>query len=188
MRMKMMGVAFGLLMLAVLQTVVAEAAQEFYFSAVGARQGVFKGEARQKGMENKIVGLTFDYSVVSPRDPASGMATGKRQHRPIRIIKPWGASSTQFFTALVMNEVLSNVTIDFFSINTATGQLVLDHTVKLTNASVASITHHSDNGVVEEKAGKAPAYESIELTFQQIEIIDQLNKGMAMDSWLATAQ
>lgn len=184
MRMKMMGVALGVLVLSVMQTVVADAAQEFYFSAVGARQGVFKGEARQKGLEGKIVGLTFDYSVVSPRDPASGLATGKRQHRPVRIIKPWGASSTQFFTALVMNEVLSNVTIDFFSIS-ATGQMVLDHTVKLTNASVASITHHSDNGVVEEKTGKAPAYESIELTFQQIEIIDQLNKGMAMDAWLA---
>ncbi len=184
MRMKLMGVALGVLTLALMQTVVADAAQEFYFSAVGVRQGAFKGEARQKGLENKIVGLTFDYSVVSPRDPATGQATGKRQHRPIRIIKPWGASSTQFFTALVTNEVLSNVTIDFFSINLA-GQSVLDHTVRLTNATVAGITHHSDNGVVEEKAGKAPAYESIELTFQQIEIIDHLNKGMAVDSWMA---
>lgn len=187
MRMKMMGLAFGVFVLAVMQTVVAEAAQEFYFSAVGTRQGVFKGESLRKGLESKIVGLTFDYSVVSPRDPASGLATGKRQHRPIRIIKPWGASSTQFFTALVTNEVLSNVTIDFFSINVTTGQMVLDHTFKLTNATVANITHHSDNGVVDEKSGKAPSYESIELTFQQIEIIDHLNKGIAVDSWLAVA-
>lgn len=187
MRMKIMGLALGVLVLALMQSVVAEAAQEFYFSAVGVRQGVFKGESLRKGFEGKITGLTFDYSVVSPRDLATGQATGKRQHRPIRIIKPWGASSTQFFTALVTNEVLSNVTIDFFSISVTTGQMVLDHTVKLTNATVTSITHHSDNGVLEEKLGKTPPYESIELTFQQIEILDHLNKGAAMDSWLAIA-
>lgn len=185
MRMKMAGMALGVLVLALMQSVVAEAAQEFYFSAIGARQGAFKGESTRKGFENKIVGLTFDYSVVSPRDPATGQATGKRQHRPVRIIKPWGASSTQFFAALVTNEVLPSVTIDFFSMSVTTGQMLLDHTVKLTNATVAGITHHSDNGVVEEKTGKAPAYESIELTFQQIEVIDHLNKGMAMDQWMA---
>ena len=33
--------------------------------------------------------------VVSPRDSASGMATGKRQYAPVRITKEWGAASPQ---------------------------------------------------------------------------------------------
>jgi hypothetical protein len=33
--------------------------------------------------------------VVSPRDAASGMATGKRQHKPITVVKEWGAASPQ---------------------------------------------------------------------------------------------
>jgi hypothetical protein len=33
------------------------------------------------------------YSVKSPRDAASGQATGKRQHAPIRIVKEWESSS-----------------------------------------------------------------------------------------------
>ena len=33
--------------------------------------------------------------VVTPRDAASGMATGKRQHAPVRITKEWNAASPQ---------------------------------------------------------------------------------------------
>ena len=33
--------------------------------------------------------------VVTPRDSASGMATGKRQHAPVRITKEWNAASLQ---------------------------------------------------------------------------------------------
>ena len=33
--------------------------------------------------------------VISPRDSASGMATGKRQHAPVKITKEWGAASPQ---------------------------------------------------------------------------------------------
>jgi hypothetical protein len=39
--------------------------------------------------------LTSAYYVVSPRDSASGMPTGKRQHSPIKIVKEWGAASPQ---------------------------------------------------------------------------------------------
>jgi hypothetical protein len=34
-------------------------------------------------------------SVVTAREAGSGMATGKRQHAPIRITKEWGAASPQ---------------------------------------------------------------------------------------------
>ena len=33
--------------------------------------------------------------IVSPRDSASGMASGKRQYAPVKIIKEWGAASPQ---------------------------------------------------------------------------------------------
>ena len=36
------------------------------------------------------------YNVKSPRDSASGMASGKRTHKPIKIIKEWGPSTPQF--------------------------------------------------------------------------------------------
>lgn len=33
--------------------------------------------------------------VVMPRDSGSGMATGKRQHKPVTFVKEWGAASPQ---------------------------------------------------------------------------------------------
>jgi hypothetical protein len=36
------------------------------------------------------------YNVQSPRDSASGMASGKRTHKPIKIYKEWGPSTPQF--------------------------------------------------------------------------------------------
>lgn len=35
------------------------------------------------------------YSVTSPRDPASGQASGKRMHKPVTIVKEWGAATPQ---------------------------------------------------------------------------------------------
>jgi hypothetical protein len=36
------------------------------------------------------------YNVKSPRDSASGMASGKRTHHPVTFVKEWGASTPQF--------------------------------------------------------------------------------------------
>lgn len=33
--------------------------------------------------------------VITPREAASGMATGKRQYAPVKIVKEWGAASPQ---------------------------------------------------------------------------------------------
>jgi hypothetical protein len=40
----------------------------------------------------KLTGASY---VIAPRDPASGMATGRRQYRPITIVKEWGAASPE---------------------------------------------------------------------------------------------
>jgi hypothetical protein len=35
------------------------------------------------------------YQVISPRDAASGQASGKRMHKPFTIVKEWGAATPQ---------------------------------------------------------------------------------------------
>ena len=39
--------------------------------------------------------LTSSSYAISPRDSASGMATGKRQYAPVKIVNEWGAASPQ---------------------------------------------------------------------------------------------
>lgn len=179
--MKAFGLAVGLCAVMLFGAAAAQAAQEFYVSITGVRQGPFPGEIIRKGFEGKIAGLNFDYSVVSPRDPVTGVATVKRQHRPIRIKKAWGASSTSLFTALMTNESLPSVVIDFFSAD-PNGVMVLDHTIKLTNASVASIAHNSESLGA---AATVPPTETVEFVFQQIELLNHRTKSAAMDSMTA---
>src|SRR5438552_3929653 len=60
----------------------------------GTRQPRFKGETiRGRQSPDRIPVLAFDYAIASPRDIATGQASGKRQHQPVRIVKEWGAST-----------------------------------------------------------------------------------------------
>lgn len=54
--------------------------------------------------------VVLSHSVVSPRDAASGLATGKRQHKPMSISKTMDKSSPKLFN-LVVTEPGSSVTI-----------------------------------------------------------------------------
>src|SRR5580700_6980301 len=43
--------------------------------------------------------VSFNFGVQSPRDPQTGLATGKRQHEPIIVTKPADKSSSILFQA-----------------------------------------------------------------------------------------
>jgi hypothetical protein len=42
--------------------------------------------------DGKLTGSSY---IISPRDSSSGMATGRRQYAPVKIVKEWGAASPQ---------------------------------------------------------------------------------------------
>jgi type VI secretion system secreted protein Hcp len=149
-----------------------------YVSITSARQGKFRGEIPRKGYENKIAALNFEYGVAIKPDAATGLPTGKRQHRPIRIVKTWGAASTQLFSALTANEVLNTVVIDFVVVNPTTGAEVLDHTITLTNATTTSVQYQMEN-----VNGQFTQVESVEFTFQKITMTDAKSQTMAGDDW-----
>jgi type VI protein secretion system component Hcp len=67
----------------------------FSVTIEGTKQGVF---AAAKG--GNIAGLRFGYTVKSPRDAATGQATGRRQHGPVVVTKMVGTASPQIFQAL----------------------------------------------------------------------------------------
>jgi type VI secretion system secreted protein Hcp len=152
---------------------VAQAAPDFYVAVSGAIQGPFKGELVGKGLEGKFSGSNFEYEVILSHDSLTTQLKQKRQHKPIRIQKAWGPASLQFYSALLKNELLA-VTIDFVVPDPATGQPILDHTIKLSGASVASFRSHS-------APGQIPAYDLVELVFQKIELIDHKLKAAVAD-------
>ena len=158
-------------------------AYEFYVTVESKRGGKFREEPTGvKGKATgKITGLAFDYSVDSPRDAATGMASGKRVHHPISFVKQWGASSPQFFSALVNNDVLTSVLFEFVS-TTDLGKPQVVHTIKLTDAGLASIEQfvaHDDQDVHD-----ARPLERISMTFRKIEITNLDGNTTAVDDWM----
>lgn len=111
-------------------------------AVTGQRQGVFS--------KTKIPVFAVSHEIVSPRDPASGLPTGKRQHKPITMTMQWGATTPKFISALATNENLTSVLIGLLR----NGKQVA--TIKLTNASVSDYVQ-TDQGV------------QISMTYQKIE-------------------
>jgi type VI secretion system secreted protein Hcp len=135
------------------------------FSAKGQKTGQFHGG---DGSQTLIDFSGFTEGVVSPRDPASGLPTGKRQHKPITITKEIDASSPLLYNACVTNENLSEVVINLYSPGGSTPTT----TVKLTNASCADLEHDGQT-------------EKVSFTFQKIEWT-YINGGItASDDWEA---
>jgi type VI secretion system secreted protein Hcp len=145
----------------------------------GTRQGKFKGDSPAIPFKDQSRVLKFSYDVVSPRDVFTGQASGKRQHKPIVITREPGAASPQFFTALVTNEILKSVVIQFFRTN-VTGVNELQQVITLTNATISDFRQYvGDDG---------RWLEDVACVFQQIQIENKPGKTIAADSWVAGAR
>lgn len=135
----------------------------FSITIQGQQQGTFPGTTKEG-----ITGLRFSHMVVSPRDVASGLPSGKRQHRPVVFTKTVGTASPQIFKALVANEGLPSVVV------TVPG----GYTIKLTNASVSEVKQYTEviNGAV-------TVLEDVSFTYQKIEVRDPTTGAVAVDDW-----
>ena len=172
----------AVIVLALGVTAQANAAFQARVSIKGAKQGQLKGEAMGKGLEGWIPIYGFQYEVTSPRDLATGAASGKRQHRPITIVKEWGAATPQIFNALVSNEVLPVVVFQFLRTN-ANGEVFVFQTVTLTNATISSLKQYS--GGLPGAPSDLRLLEDVSFTFQKIEIENKTGNTTAMDDWSA---
>ncbi len=110
-----------------------------YLTMTGDRQGVIKGSVTTKGFEGTMEIYSYTHSIVSPRDAASGLPTGKRQHKPITITKPIDKATPLLYNSLVTNENIKDWKLQFYRIS-PTGTLENFYTIQLTNAAIASIT------------------------------------------------
>lgn len=115
----------------------------------GQKTGVFKGDSLQKGHADQIVVSAFALDLVSPRDPATGQATGRRTYKPIMVTKEMDQSSPQFMNAAATNENLLTVVINFYE-TTRTGAEVNFYRVTLTDAHITEVSQHTAGSTVDE--------------------------------------
>jgi len=120
----------------------AARADTVIMTARGAK-GEIKGGLTQKGREGAMQCLQFETEVSAPVDVASGRATGKRQHKPIRCAKRVDSASTQLLNALLKGEALPEVTFKVFAADRA-GRELQTYTIALKNASITGIKQSLD--------------------------------------------
>ena len=95
-----------------------------------------------------VFGLSHE--IISPRDSASGLPTGKRQHKPFTITKPVDKASPLLFASLVNGEPVS---VEVTSFSRTGGRWMPLVTARLDNAFVAAIGPQSaDDRPTEEVA------------------------------------
>lgn len=161
---------------------LAPTALNFYVTMVGMRSGPIKGGVTLKGHENTIKGLKFDYTLIAPRDAATGQPTGKRQHYPIVFVKEWDRASPVLLNVIVTNETLKSVTFEFWRTSTL-GMEQKFYTIQLINASISSY-HHYIGKADEVDELSAPQLEDIGLVYQKL-ITTYTDGGItAEDDWL----
>jgi type VI secretion system secreted protein Hcp len=152
----------------------AQAAVDAYLKIEGTKQGKFKGETA--GIHaGTIAVVEFNYQPQSPRDAATGQASGKRMHETVRIVKEVDASSPQLMKAMSTNEVLNDVLIEFVHPGSG-GKEEVYKTMRLMDAVISAVHRTGGAG-----AGKAGEREEITFTFQKIEMTSRNGKTMATD-------
>jgi type VI secretion system secreted protein Hcp len=158
----------------------------------GKKTGQYKGEGIQDKRKDKwIPVLCFNNEIVAPRDAATGQASGKRQWKPVKVVKEWGAASPQALQSCSTNEVLTEVDLEFTKTN-PNGEEYVYQTIKLTDATIAQVRRFtgSEEGA-EGTSRHSSAEDTMELeewsfTFRKIEVEDKDGKTSFMDDWAAT--
>jgi type VI secretion system secreted protein Hcp len=126
-----------------------------------------------------VIGV--DHEVVSPRDAASGLPTGKRQHKPLVITKEVDKSSPLLYNAMVTNENIKSWKMDFWQPDPQ-GKEKQHYTIELSNASISSIRLEMLNNKVPENM-QFKEREFVAFTYQKIIWTWQDGGITAEDDW-----
>jgi type VI secretion system Hcp family effector len=113
----------------------------------GSKQSAFKHQSTIKSRAGTSVVTRSWHEIEAPRDAHTGLASGKRHHLPFQVEMPVDSSLINYQTAIVSNEVLTTVLINFYQTTANTlvqggaagagGETKPCYTVELTNAVVS---------------------------------------------------
>ncbi|MBN1124305.1 MAG: Hcp family type VI secretion system effector [Sedimentisphaerales bacterium] len=152
-----------------------------YLTLEGQNQGAIEGSVTQAGREGQIMVIATSHSVSSPRDPVSGLLTGKRQHQPFRITKEIDRSTPLLMNALVNNERLTRFELRYWQ-PSAAGPEVQYYTIILHDAYIVSIQQEMLNNKYPENM-QYKEREHISFMYRAIEWVFEDGGIAATDDW-----
>ena len=152
-----------------------------YLTLTGETQGKIEGDVTEAGREGMIEVNGWNHEVLQTRDAASGLPTGKRQHKPLTITKRIDKSSPLLMNILVTNENITNLTLELFQAS-RTGAEEPSLLIELVNATVADIRIEQLNNKYPENT-QQEVREHVSFTYQRIVFTWLPTGSTAEDTW-----
>jgi type VI secretion system secreted protein Hcp len=168
----------------------AAAALNSYLKIKPSKGTEIKGGVTMKDELGSLKVLKVSHQIVSPRDAASGQATGKRQHKPLEVTVELDQAWPRVLGALVGNEQIGEVVLTHYAIDQKSGADVKQFEMKLLGASISGYTLNHSDGSGETAGAKhtskhdVPASVTLSFTYQKIIWTWQNGKVTAEDDWL----
>lgn len=154
----------------------------FHMEVGGNSQGnISEGCCDMKGRENTILCQALNHEVYIPRDPQTGLPTGKRVHNPLTITKVFDKSTPKLFQALATGERMSNVTLKYYRINPSGNE---EHyfTIKLEDAIIVSVKPWVPNAL-DQARERFTHMEDVSFTYSKIIWTWEIDGVEAQDEW-----
>lgn len=127
-------------------------------------------------MDASVPVETFSGGIIGNYEPASGLPTGKRQHRPATIVKKLDALSPALFQAAVANRTLAALECSFFR-DAPRKAKQLYYRITLTQPRIVDLA----------VSGAGPtdnvARETVQFVYDKITLEDVLTGTVAEDYW-----
>jgi len=128
-----------------------------------------KGESTQTslGREGSIECISYEQEVISAREAGSGIASGRRQYTPLKVVKRVDKASPLLIKALTDNEVVEG-TLKFFRPNpTGDGTTEQFYTVAFKSGRINSVKQLVPDTLVP-ASSTAPMLEEVTFVFHTI--------------------
>lgn len=109
----------------------------------GQKQSKFKGGSPKKGRTDAFDVWEVYHSIESPRDAATGRASGRRVHNALVVAGEVVGGTAQMYTAIFMNENLKSVKVDFYRTD-KNGVQSIFYTIELKNAALTELENLQD--------------------------------------------
>ena len=152
-----------------------------FMTVTGEKQGSIDGSCEIKGREKSILVYALDHNISMPRDPQTGLSSGKRIHGPFSIIKEIDKSSPKLYQALCTGEHLKSVLVKYTRVG-KDGKEEHYFTEELSDAIVVSMAPFVPTVFLKEN----DAYrhmERVSFTYSQIKWTWIPDGIEAQDSW-----
>jgi type VI secretion system secreted protein Hcp len=158
-----------------------------YLKLTSQKMGEIKGTARQRGREGQILVMAVNHEIISPKDAATGLPSGKRQHQAIVITKEVDNTTPQLHQILVENSPITDAVLTFYGTDPTRAFMGTEtelYCITLHNVFISRIELALHN-LLEDQKRNANLVEKVSFVYHEIEWKWTNGNIIANDTWSA---